>query len=187
MLGRSPITLPDWAALDEDDSRELVDGVLQEAEVPSVAHEIVVGYLHLLLAPYFRARGGLALGSGVKLAIGGRRGRVPDVVCFGPEHPLPREGVVEVAPEIVVEVISSRPDDQRRDRIEKPQDYAAIGARYCWLVDPMLRSVEILELDAHGRYVRVLACTSGTVEPPGTPGLVLDVDAMWAELERLPQ
>jgi Uma2 family endonuclease len=187
MLG-SPVTLDQWAALDEDDSRELVDGRLEEAEVPSVVHEVIVVWLLERLLTHFRAHGGRALGSGIKLAIDARRGRLADIVCFAAGAKLPREGVVRTAPELVVEVLSSRPSDQKRDRIAKPEDYAALGARAYWMVDPWLRTLEILELGADGRYVRALAATSGTVaNVPGLPGLLLDLDAMWAEVDALPE
>lgn len=178
-------TLEAWAALDEDDSRELVDGVLEEAEVPSVLHEVIVTWLHLLLGPYFRARGGTTLGA-VKLAIQPRRGRIPDLACYRDVRRLPRHGVVTVPPDVVVEVVSSGPEDERRDRIAKPQDYAALGASHYWIVDPWLRSIEIFALDELGRYVRVVAATGGEIDPvPGLPELKVDVDAMWAEIDRL--
>jgi Uma2 family endonuclease len=186
MLG-SPMTLDQWAALDEDDSRELVDGRLEEAEVPSVVHEVIVAWLFERLVAYFRAHGGRALPSGIKLAIDSRRGRLADIVCFGPDAKLPRRGVVRVAPQVVVEVLSPAPQDQKRDRIAKPEDYAALGARAYWMVDPWLRTFEILELGADGRYVRALARVAGTIDAvPGLPGLVLDLDAMWAEVDALP-
>ena len=186
MLG-SPMTLDQWAALDEDDSRELVDGRLEEAEVASVVHEVVVAWLLERLLAYFRAHGGRALGSGIKLAIDARRGRLADIVCFSAGAKLPREGAVRTAPQLVVEVVSPRPGDQRRDRIAKPEDYATLGARAYWLVDPWLRTLEILELGADGRYARALARTAGTIESiPGLPDLAIDLDAMWAEVDALP-
>ena len=147
---------------------------------------MIVAWLLLLLGPYFRARGGLALGA-VRLAIEPRRGRIADLVCFRAGARLPREGVVEVAPEIVVEVVSPRPEDERRDRIAKPEDYAALGARQYWIVDPWLRTLEVFVLDAQGRYVRVIAATGGVLEGiPELDGLTVDVDAMWSEIDRLP-
>jgi Uma2 family endonuclease len=186
MVHGTPLTLEDWAALDEDDSRELVDGALEEAEVPSVVHEVVVRFLILQLAPYFRDRGGQALGSGIKLAVGSRGGRVPDLVCFGKDARLPREGILRAAPELVVEVISSRAQDQKRDRIQKPEDYAALGVHYYWLVDPWIRTIEILELGGDRRYVRALAASDGVLEEvPGLPGLALDLGALWKELDEI--
>ena len=180
------MSVDDWALLTEDVEGELVDGGLQEAEVPSLVHECVVRCLLLLLAPYFESLGGQVFGSGVKLGIRANRGRMADLVCFGPgKRPEPR-GAVSVPPDIVVEVISPTAEDERRDRIEKPDDYAAFGVRHYWLVDPDLRSFEVWELDANRHYVRVCAVTSGRVDQvPGCEGLVVDIDALWAQVDRL--
>ena len=39
------MTLEEWAALDEDEPGEIVDGVLVEDEVPSMVHERVVVWI----------------------------------------------------------------------------------------------------------------------------------------------
>jgi Uma2 family endonuclease len=181
------MTLEEWGALEEDALGELVDGVLEEEEISSIVHEAVVCWLLLLLTPYYRARGGLVFGSGVKLAVRPMSGRLADVVCFAPGSAPEKRGVVHVAPEIVVEVVSPSPADERRDRIQKPHDYAAFGVRYYWLVDPELRSFEIWELGADGRYARAMSGVSGRLESvPACEGLVVDLDALWAEIDRLP-
>ena len=180
------VTLEAWAALGEDDSRELVNGRLEDEEVPSAIHETVVRWLLVLLDAYFRPRGGFVMGSGVKLAVRARSGRLPDVVCYGPGKKPEARGVVKVPPDIVVEVVSPSPRDERRDRIEKPDDYGAFGVRYYWLVDPDYRSFEVWELGADGRYVRAAAGITGKVERvPGYDGLSLDLDELWAEVDRL--
>jgi hypothetical protein len=113
-------TLEAWAALDEDDSRELVDGRLDDEEEPSAIHEAVVRWVLVLLDAYFRPRGGLVFGSGIKLAVRAQSGRLPDVVCYGRGRRPEARGVVRVPPDIVVEVVSSSPRDERRDRSRSP-------------------------------------------------------------------
>jgi Uma2 family endonuclease len=186
MIASHAVTLEEWDQLDEDDSRELVDGRLEEAEVPNVPHERIVTWLLLHLAPYYEARGGVAFGSGIKLACSPQRGRMADVVCFSAGALLPLDGVVTTPPDLVVEVVSRTPRDQKRDRILKPEDYAKLGARLYWLMDPWLRSFEVLELGADRRYVRALATTGGRVdEVPGLPGLSLEIDDLWNKLDAL--
>lgn len=180
------MSLDAWGALDEEVPGELIEGFLEEEEMPSLLHECVVRWLILLLAPHFTARGGQVFGSGVKLAVRPRSGRLADVVCFGPGKKPEARGVVRVAPDIVVEVVSPSPADERRDRVVKPDDYAAFGVKYYWLVDPELRSFEVWELGADGRYVRARAAISGKVDDvPGCEGLLVDLDALWCELDKL--
>ena len=48
------------------------------------------------------------------------------------------------------------------------------------------RTLEVFSLDAAGRYVHALGATSGSVgDVPGCPGLVLDLDEMWTEIDQL--
>ena len=180
------MTLDEWGALEEDVEGELVDGVLVEEEMPTFLHDTAVKWLLFLLSAYFEPKGGFVGGPEIKIAIRSRRGRKPDVLCFGPgKRPEPR-GVVRVPPDLVVEVVSPLPTDVRRDRIEKPDDYADIGVRYYWLVDPEARTLEIWELGEDKRYARACAATEGTIEAiPGCPDLVVDLDALWAALDRL--
>jgi len=178
------MTLAEWAALDEDIEGELVDGVLEEEEMPSVLHEAVVLWLGAILRSWVCRRRGLATGSETKLAVGPRRGRKPDLSVFlPPALPAPSDTLVRVPAYVVVEVASPRPRDVRRDRVEKLADYARVGVRYYWLVDPQLRSLEVYELGRDRRYAVALSAAHGRVRVPGCPGLVLDLGALWDEID----
>jgi Uma2 family endonuclease len=182
------MTLEEWGAMDEDDEGELVDGILVEEEMPASRHELVVTSLVWMLRSWLAIQsGGFVLGSEAKFAVRPRRGRKPDVSVYLPGGRKPQaEGVIDVPPDIVVEVVSPSPRDQRRDRIEKLADYAAFGVRWYWIVDPGLRSVEILELGSDGRYAHAVAATDHRLDGvPGCQGLSLDVPALWAEIDRL--
>jgi Uma2 family endonuclease len=178
------MTLEEWADLDEDAEGELVDGVLEEEEMPSLLHELVVAWLIGILRVWVRRRKGFVTGSETKIAVGARRGRKPDVALFlhGALPPVDA-ALIRTPPHLVVEVASPRPRDMRRDRIDKLADYARTGIRYYWIVDPQLRVVEIFELAPNGRYQVALNVGHGRLAVPGCAGLVLDVDALWDELD----
>ena len=99
-----------------------------------------------------------------------------------PSPPSPRDQVT-VAPDIAIEIVSPSPRDQKRDRIEKLDEYAAFGVKYYWLVDPQLRAIEVLALGADGRYVHAQNITTGTADVVGCDDLRLDADDLWRDVE----
>ncbi len=178
------MTVEQWAALPEDEPGELVDGRLVEEEVPDLVHEAVVMFIAISLQNWLGERG-FAFASGAKYALGPGRGRMPDVSVFFAPRGLPRRGAVRQAPDLVVEVLSPTPRDHRRDRVDKLTDYARFGVRFYWLIDPDARTIEILEL-TEGRYTHMLDAGEGKLDDvPGCEGLSLNLDALWARLDRL--
>lgn len=181
------LTVDEWSALDgSEDRRELVDGMLQEQEVTGATHDLVVALLLEMLGPWVRSRGGFLMAPGVRYALDERSGRIPDGSIFLDGRRPAAEGVVAAPPDVVVEVVSPTPRHAARDRVHKMRDYARFGVRFYWIVDPTVRSLEVNELTERGTYQHALGATKGVVaDVPGCPGLVVDLDALWAEVDRL--
>jgi Uma2 family endonuclease len=177
------VTIEEWEALDEDDWRELVDGRLEEAEVPGLAHEIVVTEVVTAIRNWLENRG-YVFASGAKYVVGRGRGRLPDASAYFTRQRLPSRSAVRRPPDIMIEVISQTPGDHRRDRVHKVQDYARFGVRFYWLIDPEARTLEILEL-RDGRYTVALTASEGVVDVPGCEGLKLDLDELWQRIDDL--
>ncbi len=130
--GAAELSLDDWLALAEDASGELVDGWLVEEEVPDYIHEILVIALGSILRSWILPQGGRVAGSDAKLAVSAKRGRKPDLTVFLPGRLPPKRGAIRVPPHIAVEIVSATPKDGRRDRVEKPDEYAAFGIPFYW-------------------------------------------------------
>ena len=179
------MTLAQWADMDEDEPGELVDGRLVEEEEVGALHDAIVAWLIGVLAHWLGPRG-LVLVSDTRFGVSPRRGRKPDAAVYLQGRKPPAHGLVTTPPDIMIEVVSGRPKDARRDRVEKMNEYAAFGVRSYWIVDPALRSFEVFELDAKGRYVKVIGALDGMVESvPGCEGLSIDLDTLWALADRL--
>ena len=152
--------------------------------MPSVLHETIVLWLGAILRSWARRRRGIATGSETKLAVGPRRGRKPDLAVFLPPHvPAASDTLVRTTAHLVVEIVSPRPRDARRDRVEKLADYARAGVRYYWILDPQVRSLEVYQLGKDRRYTVALTATQGRLRIPGCPALVLDLTALWDEVD----
>src|SRR5258708_22249392 len=99
-LGR-PMTLEEWAAMDEDEPGELVDGRLEEEEAPNLIHALVVTWLILVLRNWL-GRAGFVFGSEAKYAVRPNRRRKPDVAVYlSPDRSgLPPSAIVRVPSDI---------------------------------------------------------------------------------------
>jgi Uma2 family endonuclease len=185
-LDQPLMELDEWASLPEDAPGELVEGRLEEEEMPEPLHELAVIWLGHVFRMWLSGRGGFVLGSDAKFAIGRRRGRKPDLSVFLPGGAVPpRHRVVRKPPDIAVEILTATPRDIRRDRIDKMNDYAAFGVRWYWILDPEQRVLEIYELGSDGRYARALGATGRVSSVPGCAALDLDLPSLWAEIDRL--
>jgi Uma2 family endonuclease len=180
------MSLEAWAAMPEDEPGEFVAGRLVEEEVADALHEAVVAWVLYRLMGWSEPRKGAVLGSEAKFAVGPGGGRKPDLSAFFTvERKLPRRGPIRVPPDLMVEVVLPTPRDGRRDRVEKLREYAAFGVRWYWIVDPRLRTLEILKLGNDGHYTTFVSASEGVVAVPGCEGLALDLDALWRRVGEL--
>ena len=99
------MSLAEWANLPEDEPGELVDGLIEEEEVASAAHEVVTGSILRTVGNWVVPRGGLVLGSSAKYAVKPPgRGRMADVSAFFPGSRMPpRAGVITLPPDLASE------------------------------------------------------------------------------------
>lgn len=173
------VTWEDFLALDEDDPRELIDGVLVEVDGPTELHEHIVALLAFFLVGWARPRGGRVLASGYKVRISDRRGVMPDVQYFDPERArrLMQPGLAEGHPDLAVEVVSKT--SRRYDRVTKLGWYAEIGTPEYWIVDPDAHTLERLVL-RDGRFVIADALAEDAVfRPERFPGLEIPLAELW--------
>ncbi len=175
-----PHTWADYIELDEDDSRELLDGHFVEMEVPTRTHERIVATLIAILVQWSWSRNaGEVLASGYKVRIHERRGAMPDLQFYRRDN-LPsgqEKGLERGRPDLAIEVIS--PSSRSKDSVQKLQDYASIGVPEYWLIDPEERTLQRLVL-RDGVYSIVEATQGDSVfQPDGFEGLEIELARLW--------
>lgn len=150
---RRPATFEDLLAVPENLTGEIVDGELYTSPRPAGRHARAESALiSLLFRAFDDGVGGpggwwivvepeLHLGKDALVPdIGGwRRERVPD---------FPETSGSEIAPDWICEVIS--PSTGRLDRLRKLPAYARHRIPYAWIVDPILRTLEVFRLEGAG-------------------------------------
>lgn len=174
-----PLTQRDLDLLPDDGNRyEIIDGALHVTPFPTSAHQHAVAELLLQVMSHVKARGlGHVFPPGVKVVLDEPTGVGPDLVYISRDRlgGLADDGY-HGAPDLVVEVLSSRP---ALDQIVKKDKYARAGIPHYWIVDPAERRFWAYELRG-GRYA-LLADRGGdeTFEPACFPGLTIDLSELW--------
>ncbi len=138
---------------------ELIDGIL--VEKPLDIYESILGaLLGTEIVRYLENHPlGMVSGAGGPYRILPHRMRVPDVAFVHwdkfPTKKLPRDQVLSIAPDLVVEILS--PSNTKKEMEDKLKEYFKAGVRLVWYVDPEKRSAEVYtspsdveQLDADG-------------------------------------
>jgi Uma2 family endonuclease len=186
-LDEHHLTVEAWANL-PDEAGELRRGRLVPPEQVSFLHGFVLVWLAHELHGWALPHGATVVGEKLRLALGPDIGRKPDLAIYlpGDQRPPLDATLVTVLPSVVVEIVSKDPADAHRDRIDKMKDYEAAGIRWYWLLDLHLRLLEIHRLGYDQRYARAFAAGEGSLgEVPGCPGLLIDLTALWNQIEAL--
>jgi len=123
---------------------ELVKGVIVTMPPPKGLHGIIQAKILRKIGNFVEDRnlGWVVAESGTILERDPDTVRGPDVAFYSiTRQPTPPDDYFEIAPDLVVEVLS--PDDRRVKVREKIRQYVAAGVKLVWLVDPDLRIVTV--------------------------------------------
>lgn len=137
---------------------ELVRGELRVTPPAGAPHGFAGANLVFLLAAHVRAQGlGRVFGDGLgyELLQLPHTVRVPDVSFVRAER-LPEHGsgpgLLKMAPDLAVEVLS--PSETASDLEEKLDDFTVAGTPLIWVVDPVRRTVRIIDRNAPVQWLR---------------------------------
>jgi Uma2 family endonuclease len=154
-LGR-PATYADLAAIPDHLVAELVNGELWTTPRPAPRHAVAASRLGYLIGPRFEGGRGSPRGWRIvgepELHLG-NHSLVPDLAGWRVTRMprLPTTAYFALAPDWVCEVVS--PSTAVLDRTRKLHVYAAHGVGHLWLVDPILRTLDVLRRGDDGHWV----------------------------------
>lgn len=180
--------LPDQGELDEKEYLwltdrttrllEFTDGYVEVLPMPTSAHQGIVLLFIRLLLPYLDARGGILRFAPMRLRLRAGKFREPDLMLLLDASDQRNEDRHWLGADLVLEVVS--PDNPARDLVEKRRDYAIAGIPEYWIVNPLNRTITVLELRdgqyaEHGVFAERSQATSVVLA-----GFSISVDEVFA-------
>lgn len=180
---RRPATERDLDDLPEDVIGQIVDGELIVHPRPDHPHVRAASALTwAIFGPFDQGLGGP--GGWVILAepriLFGEKLLVPDLAGWKKERFVaPKKGSYAVAPDWVCEILS--PSTARFDRVTKLPIYAQAEVQHAWILDPGVRTLEVLRLEI-GRWT-ISAAYQNTEKVRAEPfdAVELDLSLLWGE------
>jgi Uma2 family endonuclease len=163
---------------DDGNRYEIIDGELFVSPFPSVAHQEVVAALNEFLRAHVRQRKmGKVMPAGLKVVLDEPTGVGPDLVYISTARlgGLRSDGFYG-PPDLVVEVVSSKPE---LDRFVKLNKYARAGVRHYWIVDPDQRRLDAYRLDGDCYRLALTRSHEESFEPELFPGLTIQLGDLW--------
>lgn len=154
---------------------ELDDGVLYIMPRPRIVHNFAQNELFALFREYRNRADGppIQVYTDVIVALSLDSGRLyaPDVTVILPGNSgAVRDRMVEGAPDIVIEILSS---DRNRDLVRKRQVYAEAGIPHYWIGDLRQDTLTLLELRDGAYEERATLTDDDTLTTPLLPGFIV--------------
>lgn len=139
--------------------QELVYGFVRDAAAPTPRHQWAVGDVYMCLRKHLeQTHAGRVWMSPIDVILDRGRALVvqPDVIVLMNDRLRLVTDRVWGAPDLVVEVMSPQPRIGRRE--ERIAWFAEYGVRECWLVQQLVRQIEVISF-ANGSIAERRGCT----------------------------
>jgi Uma2 family endonuclease len=179
-------TTADLDAMPDDGGwlrHEIIEGELFVTRAPHFSHQRVAGKIHMRLENWSEET---QLGGSVQtpgLVFTTTDAVIPDVVWASKsriEQGIDPAGHFTVAPELVVEILSSGEQNEQRDKSIKLKLYSRYGVQEYWIVNWQLQTLEIYRrTDAQLQLVATLLA-GDTLTSPLLPGFKAEIDRVFS-------
>jgi Uma2 family endonuclease len=167
---------------------DIIDGEMVMSAAPTGKHQEIMGNIYVVVRASLReSQRGIVIFAPCDIVIrrDPLRTRQPDLFIFlqgrddvGDLENLLDQPVIEVAPDITIEIISK--NETRRARAAKIDDYRRIGVKECWIVSPQAQTVGVLRLSPEGMRTVGIYGVGMRVQSGILEGLDLAIDDLFA-------
>lgn len=161
---------------------EWVDGTVIKMAPATFRHNLIIGYLYMLLNAYFDLKpiGLVALSPFLQRLTEINVTREPDLIVVLNSNPGQFTNTAMIgAADICIEVVSQ--ESVARDRGDKFQEYEKGGVGEYWIFDYLRTEALFYRRNADGIFVRQPEDADGSYRTPLLPGLILNVPTLWRE------
>lgn len=182
---KSNVTLNEFYNLRENSNQimEYIDGVIFMSPSPSTKHQRISGRLYVQLfqilegsdCEVFHAPFDIEL---TDETIADTKIVVPDLSVICDKNGLTDEKYIGV-PSIIIEIVS--PSNQSHDLVFKLNLYMQYGVKEYWIVNPILNTIQLYNLDEQGQYeLHDLAKEKGQIHSTIFPTFIVDTEKIFA-------
>lgn len=134
------ITMNGNLAYQEEPREELLNGEIYMMSSPTVNHSQIASNIYYAFRSYLKGKTCRAFNDGVDVYLTENDRVIPDAMIVCNKNNIKLDGI-HGAPDLVVEVLS--PGTSKNDKGYKKDLYEKAGVKEYWIIDPMLRSIEV--------------------------------------------
>jgi len=167
-------TSTDLESMPDDGKRyEIIDGELYVSKQPSWHHQHTCFRIAMELEIWNRLSGAGQINLAPGLIFAEDDDVAPDVVWLSNErltHALAEDGKLHSAPELIIEVLSPGPGNEKRDREAKLKLYSRRGVSEYWIIDWLRRQIAVYRRHDLARHLVSTLQDGDTLETPLLPG-----------------
>ena len=127
-------------AYQEEPREELLNGKIYMMSSPTVNHSQIASNIYYAFRSYLKDKTCRAFNDGVDVYLTENDRVIPDAMIVCNKNNIKLDGI-HGAPDLVVEVLS--PGTAKNDKGYKKDLYETAGVKEYWIIDPMLRSIEV--------------------------------------------
>ncbi len=179
LIETKPKTYDDYAKLPEGAAYQLIGGEIIMVPAPDLYHQDILGNIYDEMRRVVRSKKlGRVYVAPADVYFGEHDTFQPDIVFVSNERMNILKGKrIEGAPDIVIEILS--PSTGYYDLAHKKDVYEEFGVKEYWIVDPKVRSIEVLE-NVNGKFTtHTKLKKKGAVSSKVPPDFTLDLDTIF--------